>query len=125
MSAITRQTVKNGTRDVQPEALVAEAPVEEPLAAAAVDEAPVEAEALRQAVLDDVWMVNWPERPVEPVLSTITRANSWPAGSLTVHWKGELWTLELSSSTRLLEASLRRRSNGAILILIRIITFWV
>ena len=89
------------------------AAVEAPLAAA-VEEPPVDAEALRQAVLDEVWMVNWPERPVAPVLSRRTRANSWPAGSLTVHWKGEDWTFEPTSSTKLFAASLRRMSKGAV-----------
>lgn len=62
--------------DAALEAPVWEAGAEEPLAPAAVEAAPVDAEALKQAVLDEDWMVNWPERPVAPVLSIMTSANS-------------------------------------------------
>jgi hypothetical protein len=80
------------------------APVAEPTLADGV--------AVKQAELELPWMMKGADWAVLPVLSRTARLNCWPAGSLTVHWKGELWTLGAISSTRVRDGSKRRMSKG-------------
>lgn len=77
-------------------------------------EAALDAEALRQAELDDVWIWNMPVTALLPAESWMENRKDWPAGSLTVHCTGLLVAAEAISSTRFCELSRRRTSKGPV-----------